>query len=243
MGQGPLSGVRVLELGTLIAARSRRASWPTSAPRSSRSSRRARAIPCAPGQDARAALALVVAVQARNKRSVTLDLRKRRGAGGRPPPGAGSADIVVENFRPGRLEKLGPRLRACCAAENPRLVMVRISGFGQTGPYRDRPGFGDIAESDGRPALHHRLPRPAAAARRHLASATTIAALLRRDRRADGAAGTPSHAGAGPGRRRRADRVDLQLHGGLLPEYGATGLVRERSGNDLHSAAPSKRLP
>jgi crotonobetainyl-CoA:carnitine CoA-transferase CaiB-like acyl-CoA transferase len=82
---------------------------------------------------------------ARNKRLVTLDLGQ--------PHGrdlflrlAETADVVIENFRPGTLERwaLGP---AELEAENPRLVLARVSGFGQTGPYARRPGFGTLAES------------------------------------------------------------------------------------------------
>ncbi|HTR57051.1 MAG TPA: CaiB/BaiF CoA-transferase family protein [Casimicrobiaceae bacterium] len=86
-------------------------------------------------------------VQARNKKSVTVNLRS--------PEGqeivrrlARESDIVIENFRPGTLEKWGLGYDAL-AAENPGLIMVRLSGFGQTGPYRDQPGFGAIAESMG----------------------------------------------------------------------------------------------
>ena len=85
--------------------------------------------------------------QARNKKSVTLDLRQpeaqeivRKLAKG--------ADIVVENFRPGAMEKWGLGWERLSKL-NPGLVMVRLSGFGQTGPYRDRPGFGAIGESMG----------------------------------------------------------------------------------------------
>ena len=84
-------------------------------------------------------------VQARNKKSVTLNLRS--------PEGqqivrelARDADIVVENFRPGQLEKWGIGWDTLSAI-NPKLIMVRISGYGQDGPYRDRPGFGVVAES------------------------------------------------------------------------------------------------
>ncbi len=81
----------------------------------------------------------------RNKRSVTLLLSDPRGAElmGRLVP---TADVLVESFRPGTLEKwgLGPDV---LLALNPRLVIVRVSGFGQTGPYRDRAGFGTLAES------------------------------------------------------------------------------------------------
>lgn len=82
---------------------------------------------------------------ARNKRSITLDLRKPRGAAVLRRLLA-TADVLVENFRPGTLERwgLGPdTLRKV----NPGLIIVRVTGFGQTGPYRDRPGFGTLAEA------------------------------------------------------------------------------------------------
>lgn len=86
-------------------------------------------------------------VQSRNKQSVTIDLRQ--------PDGqdlvralAREADVVVENFSPGRLERWGLDYPALSAI-NPRLILVRVSGYGQTGPYRDRPGFGVIGEAMG----------------------------------------------------------------------------------------------
>jgi formyl-CoA transferase/succinyl-CoA--D-citramalate CoA-transferase len=82
---------------------------------------------------------------ARNKKSITLDLRKPAGQQAFRALAA-TADVVVENFRPGTMERweLGPeQLRGV----NPRLIMVRITGFGQTGPYRDRAGFGSVAEA------------------------------------------------------------------------------------------------
>ncbi len=85
--------------------------------------------------------------QARNKKSVAVNLREAEGQE-IVRRLAADADIVVENFRPGTMERWGlgyDRL----AASNPGLVMVRISGFGQTGPYKDRPGFGAIGESMG----------------------------------------------------------------------------------------------
>ena len=86
-------------------------------------------------------------VQARNKQSVTANLKH--------PEGRefvrrliADADILVENFRPGVLEKLGLGWETL-KADNPGLVMVRLSGFGQTGPYKDQPGFGAVGESMG----------------------------------------------------------------------------------------------
>src|SRR5262245_25651281 len=86
-------------------------------------------------------------VQNRNKKSVTADLRLHEGQE-IVRRIARDADVVIENFRPGTLEKWGlgyDRL----AADNPGLVMLRLSGFGQSGPYRDQTGFGAIAESMG----------------------------------------------------------------------------------------------
>ena len=83
-------------------------------------------------------------LQARNKQSVTLNLKSPEGVEIARTLVAG-ADIVVENFRPGVMEKLGLGW-ATLSADNPGLVMVRLSGFGQTGPYRDQPGFGAIGE-------------------------------------------------------------------------------------------------
>jgi crotonobetainyl-CoA:carnitine CoA-transferase CaiB-like acyl-CoA transferase len=88
---------------------------------------------------------LVWLSEARNKRSVTLDLRTREGADLLLALAAKS-DVVLENFRPGTLEKWGLGYDAMCAI-NPRLVLLRISAYGQTGPYRHRPGFARIAHA------------------------------------------------------------------------------------------------
>ena len=123
----------------------------------------------------------------RNKRTLSLDLNTDEGRA-RALALAAVADIVVENFRPGTLEKWGLGWEALHAA-NPRLILVRISGFGQHGPYRERPGFGTIAESmagftglngwpDGPPTL-----APVALADTAAAKAATIAALAALHRR------------------------------------------------------------
>lgn len=85
--------------------------------------------------------------EGRNKQSLTLDLRKPEGVAVMKDLVA-KADVVVENFQPGTLERWGVGYEAL-AAVNPKLVMVRISAYGQTGPYRDRPGFGRIANAFG----------------------------------------------------------------------------------------------
>ena len=155
-------------------------------------------------------------VQSRNKKSVVLDLRQpedrvlvRRLAA--------EADVLVENFKPGVMEAWEldhERL----SADNPGLIMLRISGYGQTGPYRDRPGFGVVAEAMG--GLRHLTAEPGRVpvrgGRQHRRHAGLAA---RRDRHPDGAAAPacdrePAGAeGPGPGDRRRAVRGGLQLHG------------------------------
>lgn len=86
-------------------------------------------------------------VQARNKKSITLDLRRPEGQS-MARRLAGRVDILLENFRPGTLERWGlgwDELRQI----NPRLILVRISGFGQTGPYKEKTGFGSVGEAIG----------------------------------------------------------------------------------------------
>jgi formyl-CoA transferase len=84
-------------------------------------------------------------IQSRNKRSIALDLRASEGQA-LVRQLVAEADVLIENFRPGAMEQwgLGPDV---LLALNPRLIMLRISGYGQTGPYRDRPGFGVVAEA------------------------------------------------------------------------------------------------
>ena len=84
-------------------------------------------------------------VQSRNKRSLALNLKDPE-AQDIVRQLAHSADVLIENFRPGAMEGWGLGPDALLAA-NPRLIMLRISGYGQTGPYRDRPGFGVVAEA------------------------------------------------------------------------------------------------
>ena len=95
-------------------------------------------------------------VQSRNKRSLTLDLKQTE-AQDIVRKLVAEADVLVENFRPGTLEGWGLGYDALKAI-NPRLIMLRISGYGQTGPYRDLPGFGVIGEAMG--GLRHLTGEP-----------------------------------------------------------------------------------
>jgi len=174
-------------------------------------------------------------VQSRNKKSVTCDLRKLEGQE-IVRRLARDAHIVIENFRPGALERWNLGWEELSRA-NPKLVLVRISGYGQTGPYKERPGFAAIAEAVGGLRYVNGFPdRPPA--RPNLSLGDTIAAL-------HGVIGAllALHAvqKGGPGQ-----VIDVALYEAvfncmesLLPEFDAQKYVRERSGSALPGIAPS----
>ena len=174
-------------------------------------------------------------VQSRNKRSITVDLRKADGQAIARAL-AERADIVVENFRPGTLEEWGLGYDAL-AARNPGLVMVRISGYGQTGPYHERPGFGVIGEAMG--GLRHVTGTPdRPPSRVGVSIGDTLSALYG----VIGAMFALEH-------RRKTGLgqvVDVALYESvfsvmesLLPEFDAFGAVRERTGSILPGIAPT----
>lgn len=242
---GPLAGVRVLELGQLIAG-------PFAARMMAEFGADVIKVepPARSGAEGGDPLrkwrtlhsdgtSLWFSVQSRNKRSITVDLRH--------PEGqelvralAATADIVIENFRPGALEKWGLGYEAL-SRENPGLVLVRLSGYGQDGPYRDRPGFGAIAESMGGMRYVTGFPdRPPV--RMNLSIGDSIAAL----HAVIGALMALHH-------RRRTGRgqiVDVALYEAVfnlmestLPEFDKAGIVRERTGTTLTGIVPSNTYP
>jgi formyl-CoA transferase len=174
-------------------------------------------------------------VQSRNKRSVALDLRQPE-AQDIVRRLATEADVLVENFRPGALEGwgLGPE---ALTALNPRLVVLRISGYGQTGPYRDRPGFGVVGEAMG--GLRHLTAEPGRVpVRVGVSIGDTLAAL-------HGVIGIlmALHERQRSG---RGQVIDVALYEAvfncmesLLPEYSAFGAVRGPGGSALPGIAPS----
>src|SRR3954469_8019654 len=175
----------------------------------------------------------------RNKKSVGLDLRQ--------PEGQAiardlirQADVVIENFRPGAMEKWGLSYEAL-AADNPRLVMARDSGFGQTGPYAERAGYGLIGEAMGglryvtgeadRPPARAGISIGDSLAAMHAVMGITMA-LHERERTG------------------RGQVIDAALYESvlavmenLITEYDLTGYVRERSGSVLPGIAPSNAYP
>ena len=181
-------------------------------------------------------------VQSRNKRSVVLDLRSEPGRTDARRLAA-EADVLIENFKPGTLEKWGLGYEALSAG-NPGLIMLRISGYGQTGPYRDLPGFAVVAEAMG--GLRHLMGEPGRVpVRAGISLGDTLAALhgvigvlLALQART---ASVSERAPKGQGQ-----VVDVALYEAvfncmesLLPEYSAFGAVRQPAGSALPGIAPS----
>ncbi|MBF8301468.1 MAG: CoA transferase [Acidobacteria bacterium] len=172
----------------------------------------------------------------RNKKSITLNLKSEQG---RRIVRAlvEKADVVIENFRPGTLEGWGLGWDDLSRI-NPRLILVRISGYGQDGPYRDRPGFAAIAEAIG--GLRYVTGYPdRAPVRVGVSLGDTLAALYA----VIGALIALHHRNVNGG---RGQVVDAALYESvfavmesLIPEYSRFGYVRERSGGSLPGISPS----
>ena len=174
-------------------------------------------------------------VQSRNKQSVALDL-KQAPAQDIVRRLAAEADVLIENFRPGTLEAWGLSPDALLAA-NPRLIVLRVSGYGQTGPYRDRPGFGVVGEAMG--GIRHLTAEPGRVpVRVGVSLGDTLAALhgvigillALQERHRSG----------------QGQVIDVALYEAvfncmesLLPEFSAFGEVRGPAGSALPGIAPS----
>ena len=182
-------------------------------------------------------------IHGRNKLSVVLDLKRDRDAALRL---IDRADVLVENFRPGQIEKLGlgPDV---LHARNPRLVIARVSGYGQDGPYRDKPAFGAIGEAMGgirhltaHPAGSSELPPPRCGISIGddlaglYAAIGLLSAVYERD-----------VTGTGRGRIVDVNLVDsiLSLMEGMLPEYAIDGRIRQPAGAGIPTAAPTNTYP
>jgi crotonobetainyl-CoA:carnitine CoA-transferase CaiB-like acyl-CoA transferase len=246
---GPMAGIKVLELGTLIAG-------PFCARMLAEFGAEVIKIE-APGEGdpirkwrvLKDGNSLWWYVQSRNKKSITLNMKDKR-AQEIARQLALDADIIIENYRPGVLEKwnLGfDQLKAI----NPAAIMVRLSGYGQTGPLRDAPGFGAIGESMGglryvsghpdRPPVRIGISIGDSVASLHGAIGALMA-LRHRDAtggRWNGKSGAESVAGQG-------QMVDVALYEAvfnmmesLVPEYDHAGVVRERTGGALPGIVPS----
>lgn len=174
--------------------------------------------------------------QSRNKQSVCIDLRTPEGQAlvGRL---AADADVLIENFRPGTMEKWGLGWEQLQAA-NPKLIMLRVSGYGQTGPKRDEPGFAAIAEAMG--GLRYLTGEPGRVpVRAGLSLGDTIAGL-------HGALGVLLALYERDARGGKGQVIDVALYESvfnlsesLLPEYSVFGVTRKPAGGALPGIAPS----
>jgi crotonobetainyl-CoA:carnitine CoA-transferase CaiB-like acyl-CoA transferase len=178
-------------------------------------------------------------VVARNKRAVSCNLRDPEGQALARRLIA-QADILIENFRPGTLEKWGLSPETLMA-ENPGLIIVRVSGYGQSGPYSSRAGFGGIGEAmGGWRAIVGDPDRPPS--RMGVSIGDTLAATYG----AMGALAALNHRHA-TGQGQVVDsalyEAVLQVMESLVPEYAASGYIRERSGSVLPGIAPSNVYP
>jgi formyl-CoA transferase len=233
---GPLAGLKVIELGTLIAG-------PFCARILAEFGAEVIKIEAPEGGDQLRqwrkmyqGTSLWWYVQARNKKSITVNLRDAEGQE-IVRKLAREADIVVENFRPGALEKWNIGWEQLSAI-NPRLIMVRLSGFGQDGPYRDKPGFGVVGESMGGMRYVTGYPdRPPV--RLGISIGDSVAAL----HGVIGAMMALHQRNANGG---RGQVVDVALYESifnlmesLIPEFDVLGFKRERAGNALPGITPS----
>jgi formyl-CoA transferase len=236
---GPLADIKVIELGTLIAAPYCARLLAEFGAEVIKIETPGEGDPLRKWRKLLEGNSLWWYAQARNKKSVAVNLRD--------PDGqaivrnlARGADVVIENFRPGTMEKWGLGYEALSEG-NPGLVMVRISGFGQSGPYKDRPGFGAIGESMG--GMRYITGYPdRAPVRVGISIGDSLAAMF-------GAIGALSalHHRAATG---KGQVVDVALYEAvfammesMLPEYGMGGFVRERSGASLPGIVPSNTYP
>ena len=232
---GPLAGLKVLELGQLIAGPFAAKTLADFGAEVLKIEPPGAGDPLRKWRLLKDGTSVWWQVQSRNKRSVALDLRQ--------PEGqdivrrlAAEADVLVENFRPGALEGWGLDPQVLMQA-NARLIVLRISGYGQSGPYKDRPGFGVVAEAMG--GMRHLTGEPGRAPVRvgvsigdTLASLHGVIGILMalHERNASG----------------RGQVIDVALYEAvfncmesLLPEYSAFGAVRGPAGSALPGIAPS----
>lgn len=237
---GALAGLKVLEIGTLIAGPFAARLFAEFGADVVKIEDPKLGDPLRNWRHLHAGTSLWWYLQARNKKSIALNLKDGR-AQAIARELALDADIVIENYRPGVLEKWNLGYEQL-AATNPATVMLRISGYGQTGPMRDRPGFGAIGESMGGIRFVTGYPdRPPV--RIGISIGDSIAAL----HGVIGALIALRHRDATGGRGRgQGQMVDVALYESVfnlmestLPEFDRFGVVRSRTGGSLPGIVPS----
>ncbi|NMZ34130.1 CaiB/BaiF CoA transferase family protein [Pseudomonas proteolytica] len=232
----PLSGIKVIEIGTLIAAPFAARLMAEFGAEVIKIESMGQGDPLRKWRKLHQGTSLWWYLQSRNKKSLALDLKSAEGLA-LVKQLLGDADVLIENLRPGGLEKLGLGWDVLHAL-NPRLTLVRISGYGQTGPYRDRPGFGAIGEAMG--GIRYTTGNPdSPPARVGVSLGDSLASL----HGVIGALMSLLRVKTGQGDGQVVD-VSLaesvfNLMESLVPEYDMLGHVRERSGGALPGIAPS----
>lgn len=239
-GRGPLSDLRVLELGTLIAGPFAGRLFADFGAEVIKVEHPDRGDPLRSwGMTSDSTDSLWHLIQSRGKLSVTADLHD---------PADQSfvrelaieSDVLIENFRPGRLEKWNLDPHDLMEA-NPGLIVVRISGYGQSGPLSDQPAFGTIAEAAG--GLRHVTGEPDRPPTRvGLSLGDSIASLY-----AVMGALTALHERETSGRGQVVDvaltESTFSMLEGILPEFSYHGAIRHRTGNIAHNSAPTNAYP
>lgn len=232
----PLSGIKVIEIGTLIAAPFAARLMGEFGAEVIKIEAMGQGDPLRKWRKLHEGTSLWWYLQSRNKKSLALDLKSAEGLC-LIKQLLGDADVLIENLRPGGLEKLGLGWDVLHAL-NPKLTLVRISGYGQTGPYRDRPGFGAIGEAMG--GIRYTTGNPdSPPARVGVSLGDSLASL----HGVIGALMSLLRVKTGQGDGQIVD-VSLaesvfNLMESLVPEYDMLGHVRERSGGALPGIAPS----
>lgn len=236
----PLSGIRVIEIGTLIAAPFAARLLGEFGAEVIKIESMGQGDPLRKWRKLHEGTSLWWYLQSRNKKSLALNLKSPEGIA-IVKQLAETTDVLIENLRPGALEKLGLGWDVLHAI-NPKLTLVRISGYGQTGPYRDRPGFGAIGEAmggiryttgtPGSPPARVGVSLGDSLASMHAVMGALMSLLRVKTGQGDGQIVDVS----------LAESV-FNLMESLVPEYDMLGHVRERSGGALPGIAPSNTYP
>jgi crotonobetainyl-CoA:carnitine CoA-transferase CaiB-like acyl-CoA transferase len=237
---GPLKGVRVIEIGTLIAAPFAARMMAEFGADVIKIEAPGSGDPIRTWRKLHQGTSIWWYLQSRNKKSIAINLKSAEGIAIIKRL-ATSADVLIENLKPGAMEKLGLGWDVLHAI-NPALTMVRISGYGQTGPYKDRPGFGAIGEAMG--GIRYTTGEPESVPARvgvslgdSLASLHAVMGALMSVLRVK--------TGQGPGQVVDVSLVEsvFNLMESEVPEYDLLGYVRERSGGAMPGIAPSNTYP
>lgn len=236
----PLSGLKVLEMGTLIAGPFAAKTLGDFGADVIKVEAPKIGDPLRSWRTAEGTTSVWWHVQARNKKSVAIDLRQKEGQE-LVRQLALEADVIIENFRPGTLEKWGLDYDTLSPL-NPKLIMLRISGYGQTGPMRDLAGFGVVAEAMGGLRYITGMPgeapvRPGISIGDSLSALHGVIGILLalHERQSNGGQG---------------QMIDVALYEsvfnmmeGAVPEYDRHGIIREPAGSALQGIAPTNAYP